>query len=116
MPPLTVVENLHVLEQGGADHELRGEWLAGEQSTFQRGEESFGHRVVITVVDRPHRAADAHRLAVVAKEQRSVLAAMIRMVNASCAGLAIPDGHLQRTDQPGRPADGRPSPSPPRGG
>src|SRR5579883_3615663 len=96
MASLAVVEDLNVLEQGSPGHEARQERLAGQEFALQGRKEALSHRVVITVADRSHRAADAHRLTAFAKEQRGILAAMIRMVNDAFARLAIPDRHLQR--------------------
>jgi hypothetical protein len=47
MPPLTVVEDLDVLEERGAGLVLGPKGLAGQELALQGGEEAFGHRIVI---------------------------------------------------------------------
>jgi hypothetical protein len=47
MSALSVVEDLDVLEQGGARLRVRAEGVPGEQFTFQGGEEALGQRVIV---------------------------------------------------------------------
>ena len=47
MPPLTVGEDLEVLEERGARLVMGPKGLAGEQLALQGGKEAFGHRVVV---------------------------------------------------------------------
>ena len=54
MPPLAIVEDLEVLEQRRAGHELGWERLAGEQFTLQGRKSALSHGVVVAVAYRPH--------------------------------------------------------------
>ena len=98
MAALAVVEDLDVLKERGAGLQMRAEGLPGKEFALQGGEEALGHCVIVTVADRPHRAADAHRLAALAEEQRGVLRAVIGVVNDTLTRFAVPDRHLQRPD------------------
>jgi len=96
MPALPVVEDLDVLEEGGAGLQVSAERLVGEEFALQGREEARGHRVVVAIADGPHRAADADRLAVLAEEQRGVLAAMVGVVNDARAGSPGPGRRSRR--------------------
>src|SRR5579859_8252580 len=98
MAALPVIEHLDVFKEGATGCDLGREGLTGEEFTLQRGEEALGHRVIIAVAHRSHRAANADRLAALAEEQRGVLAAVVRMVNDTLTGSPVPDGHLQCAD------------------
>lgn len=59
MSPARIVEALDEFEDGHARFGLRLEATPIEQLTFERGEETLRHRVVVGVSDRPHRGANA---------------------------------------------------------
>jgi hypothetical protein len=96
MPALAVGEVLDVLEERRTRVDVGAEGPLGEQFTLQGRKEAFRHGVVVTIAHRPHRAADAHRLTAFPQQQRSVLAAMIRMVDEASVGTAVPNRHLER--------------------
>src|SRR5262249_57789312 len=81
MPALPIVEHLDVVEERGAGLGMRAEGAPSQHLALQGCEEALGHRVVVAVADRAHRAADPRRLALVPEEQRGVLAAMVGVVN-----------------------------------
>jgi len=58
--------------------------------------ERFG--VIETISHRSHRALNSQVLAPLAKEQRRVLAAVIRVMNQTVTRMAVPDRHLQRRE------------------
>ena len=58
MPPARIVEALDELEDGHARFGLRLEATPIEQLTFERGEETLRHRVVVGISDRPPELQD----------------------------------------------------------
>ena len=52
-----------------------------EQLTFQGGEETLAHRVVITIANRAHRDTNLSLMTPMAKGHRGVLRALVRVMN-----------------------------------
>lgn len=98
MAPLPVVEDLDVLEECGAGLVMGSEGLAGEEFALEGGKEALGHRIVVTVADRTHRAANAYCLAVLSELEGGVLTAMVGVMDQAILWSPIPDRHLERPD------------------
>ena len=79
---------------GHARFGLRLEATPIEQLTFERGEETLRHRVVVGVSDRPHRGANACLSTSFAELDRGILRAMIRMVDHA-ARPPLPERHVE---------------------
>jgi hypothetical protein len=90
MPTLSVVEDLDLLKERAARLQVGAQGLAGEEFALQDGEEAFGYGVVVAIADRPHRAADAHGLAALPKEQRGILATMVGVMDHPIARSPVP--------------------------
>ena len=76
-----IVPSLDIPEDFHPGFLMRAEASAVNELTFERGEERFAHRIVITVSDRPHRRANPHFFAATAEGQGSILSTLIRVMD-----------------------------------
>src|ERR1700694_1909938 len=95
MAGMGVVPSLDEFEDGNAGLALGFEAAAVEQFTFERGKETLAHRVIEAIADRAHRGPHARLAAALAEGERSVLAALVRMMNHG-GGAALPEGQVER--------------------
>lgn len=89
---------------------VRAEPSAGEQLAFEGGEEALGHGIVVAVADRAHRGADADFLAAAPEADRSLLAALIGVMDHR-GWPARPNGHIERVEHEIGPQMGRHRPA-----
>src|ERR1700737_3979130 len=92
---MRVVPSFDELEDCHASFDLGFETAAVEQFTFERGKETLAHRVIEAIADRAHRGPHARLAAALAEGERSVLAALVRMMNHG-GGPALPQGQVER--------------------
>src|SRR3984957_20380022 len=75
--------------------DLSFEMTAVEQFAFESGKETLAHGVVEAIAHRTHRRPHTCRLTALAKGQRSILAALVGVMNHS-GGPALAKGHVER--------------------
>ena len=92
MPTTWIVKALDEFEDSHARFSVRLEGTPIKQLTFECGEEALGHRVVVGVSDRPHGGANACLPTAFAELDRSILRALIRVVD-DVAGPPLRDRH-----------------------
>src|ERR1700675_1128065 len=95
MATVRVIPSFDELEDCHARLDLGFEATAVEQFTFERGKEAFAHRVIEAIADRTHRGPHAGLAAALAEGDRSVLAALVRMMNHG-GGAALPESQVKR--------------------
>ena len=95
VPPPRIVEALD--EDGDARLGLRLEFASIEQLTFERGEETLRHRIIVGVSDRPHRGANSSLPTSFAERDRGILRALIRMVDHA-ARPPLPERHVESVE------------------
>ena len=54
MQPLPIIVHLHVFKQNRLGFSPAGEHLVSHAFNFERGEETFHHRIVITIAGATH--------------------------------------------------------------
>ena len=77
MPPVRVIPSLDPRKHSQSCFGLRLPNPPVDQLALQRGKETFSHRIVISIADRPHARAYTHFLAAFAKRHTGVLAALV---------------------------------------
>ncbi len=92
-----VVEALDKVEEGATGLSRRWEAVAVQQLTFQRGKEALTEGIVIAVPNRSHRGSKARSMTALAKGNRSVLSALVRMMDHA-VWTSLPQSHLQRIE------------------
>src|SRR5216683_6932836 len=97
MAAMGIVPAFDELEDGHAGLGLGFEAAAVEQFTFEGGEETLAHRVIEAIADRAHRGSHAGLAAALAAGERSVLAALVRMMNHG-GGPALPQRQVERLE------------------
>lgn len=93
MPPMRIVPAFDELKNSQACLCWGVKGVAVKQFTFQSGEETFTHRIVIAISDRAHRRSHPGSPTALAEGQGDVLAALVRVVDDILTTLA--NGHLQ---------------------
>src|ERR1700688_522659 len=91
VPAFDKVEDCH------ARFDLSFEAAAVEQFAFERGEKTLAHRVIEAIADRAHRGPHAGLLTTFTEGERSILAAMIGMMDHA-ARTALAEGHVERLE------------------
>src|SRR5271163_1870184 len=97
MTAMWIVPTLDELKDRHARVDLGFEVTAVEEFAFEGSEEALAHSIVEAVAHRTHRRAHARLITTFAKGQRSILAAMIGMMNHG-GGTALADGHVERLE------------------
>ena len=95
MAAMRVIPALNEFKDCHAGFDLSFEVMAIEQFAFEGGKEAFAHGVVETIADRTHRRPHASLLTALAKGQRSILAALIGVMNHG-GGPALAKRHVER--------------------
>src|ERR1700734_907907 len=88
IPPFNEFEDRH------AGFDLSFEMTAIEQLAFEGGEETFAHGVVEAIAHRTHRRSHPRLLTALAKGQRSILAALVGVMDHG-GGTALAKGHVE---------------------
>ena len=94
MPTTWIVKALYEFEDSHARFSVRVEAMPIKQLTFECGEEALGHRVVVGVSDRTHGGANACLPTAFAELDRSILRALIRVVDYAVRP-PLPERHLK---------------------
>src|SRR5256886_11438131 len=89
-----VVPAFDEIEHGQARVGRRAEALTIEQLALERREEALAHRVVVGIAHTTHRGPDAGLATPPTEGERSVLAAVVGVMN-HLRRLTLGDGHLQ---------------------
>ena len=97
MSAVRIVPGLDEAENGHARFGLRLEAAARQKFAFERCEEAFAHRVVVTIRNRSHRRANIGFLAAQSERKRRVLRALIGMMDHA-DGIALVNRHVERID------------------
>ena len=101
MPTVRIIPALDKAENGQAGLGLGREAPPGQEFALERREETFGHRIVETIADRPVRGPHAEFTAALPEGQRRILATLIAMMN-HLLGTALGDRHRQRIEHEAR--------------
>ncbi len=92
-----VVEALDKVEEGATGLSRCWEAVAVQQLTLQRGKEALTQGIVETIPNRSHGRADTSSATTLAKGNRGVLSALVRMMDHAL-WTSLPQGHLQRIE------------------
>ena len=95
MPPLTIIKDLDVLENINGCFRPCLIVLSIESFPFERGEETFGHRIVVTISRPTHTARDALAPQQVLEIIAGILTAPIRVVNEARTRSPSAYGHCE---------------------
>jgi hypothetical protein len=91
IPAFDEIEDYH------AGLDLGFETATVEQFAFERGKETFADRVIEAIADRAHRRPYLGLAAALAEGERSVLAALVGVMN-NLARTALPERHVERLE------------------
>src|ERR1700685_2899471 len=94
MAAMRVVPPFDKFEDCRARLDLSLEMTAVEQFAFESGKETLAHGVVEAIAHRTHRRPHTCRLTVWAKGQRSILAALVGVMNHG-GGTTLANGHIE---------------------
>jgi len=97
MAATQVIPALDEFKDRHAGFDLSFEVTAVEQFAFERSKEALAHSVVEAIADRTHRRPYARLLTALAKGQRSILAALVGVMNHG-GGTALANGHVERLE------------------
>src|ERR1700733_4778281 len=97
MAAMRVVPPFDKFEDCQARLDLSFEMTAVKQFAFERGKETLAHGVVETVTHGTHRWPHARRLTALAKGQRTILAALVGVMNHG-GGTTLAKGHVERLE------------------
>ena len=95
MPAMRVVPALDEIEHNGRGFALILESMEREQLALQRCVEALAHRIVVAIANGSHRRSNALALAALAKGDRRVLAALVRVMDHVLRP-APEDRHIER--------------------
>jgi len=93
---LCVVEPFEIVEERRPCRPMRRKASPLKQFAFERGEETFHQRIVVTVAPTPPRGEDARVVESLPEDETRVLAAVIRVVNQTRLRSAACDCHVER--------------------
>src|SRR6202162_825475 len=110
MPTAWIVEAFDEFEDGHARFSVRLVSTPINYLTFESGEEALGNRVVVGVSDRTHRGANACLPTAFAELDRSILRALIRVVDYAVRS-PLPERHLKGIEHELRVQGGRHRPA-----
>src|SRR6202789_2316195 len=97
MAATRVVPPFNEFKDRQARLDLSFEMTAVEQFAFESGKETLAHGVVEAIAHRTHRRPHTCRLTALAKGQRSILAALVGVMNHG-GGTALAKGHVERRE------------------
>src|SRR5271169_5525206 len=97
MAATRVVPPFDKFEDCRARLDLSLEMTAVEQFTFESGKKALAHGVVEAIAHRTHRRPHTCRLTALAKGQRTILAALVGVMDHG-GGTALAKGHVERRE------------------
>ena len=97
MAAMRVVPAFDEFKDRHARFYLSFEMTAVEQFTFEGGEETLAHGVIKAIAGRTHRWPHTCRLTALAEGQRSILAALVGVMDHG-GGTALAKGHVERLE------------------
>jgi hypothetical protein len=89
-----VVPSLNVLKDLQAGFRLDAKPLSINQLAFEDGKETFTHRIIVAITNRPHRWPHVGLATSLPESQRCILSALIGMMNYSLRS-PLRDGHFK---------------------
>ena len=91
---MRIIPTFYELKDFAASFVLSAKSSSIYQFTFERGEETFTHRIVIAITNRPRRRSHAGLSTSLSEGDRGVLSSLIRMMNHSSRP-SLRDGHIK---------------------
>src|SRR5271156_5368682 len=97
MAATRVIPALDEFKDRHAGFDLGFEVMVVEQFAFESGKETLAHGVVEAIAHRTHRRPHTCRRTALAKGQRSILAALVGVMNHR-GGTTLAKGHVERLE------------------